>query len=343
MASYHCPVKPIKPSRGQSARAHCDYIMRTGKYGRKDSAAGEVLAAGTGGLPTWASSIQEYFRSADLLETAGKLRGRQAAAAKAKAEAEGREYIPESGQATSAMTGDIALPAELTDSQREDLARAIMAQLATTEDGRTLPHAWAIHKPPRPDSLNHHLHWMIGTRAESATEAPRPDAVSFFAPPRKGGGGARKVKEQGSRAWLKQVRAMVADLQNEALAAAGHSARVDHRSLKDQGIDREARKRLPRGQWEAQAAEAAALEAHQAAEAAEEQARQAERWQEVEETFLKEVTRQTAEAAEALRREEELAAAEEAEAARRAEEEAAAEEAAALAQEEDEGQSGPKM
>ncbi|MNV90159.1 MobA/MobL family protein [compost metagenome] len=39
-------------------------------------------------------------------------------------------------------------------------------------------------------------------------------------------------------------RKLVADIQNEMLAECGHSTRVDHRSLRDQGLDRRAERHL---------------------------------------------------------------------------------------------------
>jgi len=54
--------------------------------------------------------------------------------------------------------------------------------------------------------------------------------------------GAKLDTEQAGRKRkddLEQVRERWADLSNKALERAGHSVRIDHRSLKEQGIDRE--------------------------------------------------------------------------------------------------------
>lgn len=246
MASYYCSVSAVMPASGQSAAAHVDYITRTGKYRRHGQ--DEIAASGQGGLPGWARSPRDFFAAADLLETAGKVRGRKAAKAKAEAEAEGREYVPAEGKAVSAYRAVIALPAELTDSEREELAKDIMQCLTTTADGRTLHHAWALHRP-QPGSQNFHMHVILGTRAAAQDSHPFP--ASFFAPPKRDGGGARKVPGLGSRRWLASVREMVAERQNYALQAADHAARVDYRTLKAQGINRPAKQLVPRIQWQA--------------------------------------------------------------------------------------------
>lgn len=50
-------------------------------------------------------------------------------------------------------------------------------------------------------------------------------------------GGARKTQELNGPRWLNPARENWANLANEALKNAGSSARIDHRSYEDQGVD----------------------------------------------------------------------------------------------------------
>lgn len=51
-------------------------------------------------------------------------------------------------------------------------------------------------------------------------------------------GGAKKTNELRPREWLLQCRELWAEWANHALRLAGHEARIDHRTLEAQGIDR---------------------------------------------------------------------------------------------------------
>lgn len=134
---------------------------------------------------------------------------------------------------------EIALPAELTDGQRKKLVRKLCKQLVAK-------HGFAvdacIHKPHRKsvvsddgvvdDSINYHVHILITTRQLNAD------------------GFGKKTREWDDRKLGVETvnfwRERVAMLTNEALAEVGFDARVDHRSLADQGIDREPTAKLPR-------------------------------------------------------------------------------------------------
>ena len=50
------------------------------------------------------------------------------------------------------------------------------------------------------------------------------------------GGGARKTEDLKPQEWLIKTRALLAELTNKALARAGFTVRVDHRSLVEQGV-----------------------------------------------------------------------------------------------------------
>jgi len=113
----------------------------------------------------------------------------------------------------------LSLPHELTREQRRDLVR----QFVTTE---FVAHGMiadvAIHAPDRQaDRRNHHAHVLLTMRE--------------LLP----GGFGNKVREWNATEQLEAWRAHWADAVNGQLEQHGHAARVDHRSLADQGVDRE--------------------------------------------------------------------------------------------------------
>ena len=138
----------------------------------------------------------------------------------------------------------VALPAELSPEQRVALARTFSREIA---DRYKVAVDLAIHAPrPEGDPRNFHAHLLATTR-EVTPEGMGPlTGVDMT-------GEARS--ERGlppSRQEFRTLRARWAELTNEALRDAHIDARVDHRSLKAQGIEREPRARLP---WAAVAAE----------------------------------------------------------------------------------------
>jgi ATP-dependent exoDNAse (exonuclease V) alpha subunit len=114
---------------------------------------------------------------------------------------------------------EISLPHELTEQQREwlvkDFAREVFVRHGYAVD-------IAIHAPDRTsDERNHHAHLMV-TRRTLGPEG--------FAP----------TKDwQFDKKQLGQWREQWAHLANRHLERHGHEARIDHRSLKEQGAERE--------------------------------------------------------------------------------------------------------
>ena len=138
----------------------------------------------------------------------------------------------------------VALPAELSDEQRTALARAFSREIA---DRYNVAVDLAIHAPrPEGDPRNFHAHLLATTR-EVTPEGLGPHTGVDM------NGEARS--ERGlppSRQEFKTLRARWAELTNEALREANVEARIDHRTLEAQGVDRQPRPRLP---WAAVAAE----------------------------------------------------------------------------------------
>ena len=138
----------------------------------------------------------------------------------------------------------VALPAELSPQQRLGLVRSFSRQL-TDRYGFAVD--FAIHAPrdfPGSDPRNYHAHLLATTRDITRE-----------------GLGAKTTLELGDRDRgklglkpaiyeLLHVRERWATVTNEALHAANVAARVDHRSLVAQGIDREPRPQIPRAAFE---------------------------------------------------------------------------------------------
>jgi hypothetical protein len=123
---------------------------------------------------------------------------------------------------TVAREFEIALPAELDAEQRQrlaaDFARELVFRHGCAADV-------AIHRPGRAgDSRNHHAHILLTTR--------RLTAAGFGAKTRE----LDDLKTGEIGRW----RVRFAEVQNARLREAGVEARVDHRSLEAQEIDREA-------------------------------------------------------------------------------------------------------
>ena len=138
----------------------------------------------------------------------------------------------------------LALPAELSAEQRLALARTFSREIA---DRYNVAVDLAIHAPrPQGDRRNFHAHLLATTR-EVTPEGMGPHTGIDMA------GEARSERGlPSSRQEFRTLRARWAESTNEALRGANIEARVDHRSLEAQGIDRQPRPHLP---WAAVAAE----------------------------------------------------------------------------------------
>lgn len=138
----------------------------------------------------------------------------------------------------------VALPAELSPEQRVALASAFSREIA---DRYNVAVDLAIHAPrPEGDQRNFHAHLLATTREVTPEGMGAHTGVDMSEEAR---------SERGlppSRQEFRTLRARWAELTNEALREANVEARVDHRSLAAQGIDRDPTPHLP---WAAVAAE----------------------------------------------------------------------------------------
>lgn len=216
MASYHCSVKPVCRRKGRTVTAAAAY--RAGVR-LEDERTGEVHDF----------TRKQGVASSEIITPDGSQISRErlwnlAEAAERRKDARvGREY-------------EVALPAELTPDQRRDLAREFAHHLAE-QYGVAVD--VAIHAPSREgDNRNFHAHILTTTRTlEKGKLAGKADIELED----------KALRAQGkpsSRQQVEAVRATWAEMTNRALERAGHEARVDHRTLEAQGLDREPSRHL---------------------------------------------------------------------------------------------------
>ncbi len=197
MSLYHLSTSVGSRAGGQSASAKDDYIEREGRY---EGDASELEHAESGHMPEWAEEDPHaYWEAADAHERAN-----------------GRLF----------REVEFALPTELSGSERLEAAREFAHFLT---DRERLPYTLAIH---RGGGDNPHCHLVISERSNDGLERTAETWFKRYngkAPER---GGARKCPTS-SKEWLQSTREAWADHANRALARAGSTERIDHRSLSD--------------------------------------------------------------------------------------------------------------
>ena len=205
MASYHLSVKSISRKAGRSSTGAAAY-----------RAAARIHDMRTGEIFDFTRKRGVVHRELVVPEGAPVWALDRQALWNAAEKAETRK------NSTVGREFEVALPNELGARARRALvmnfARELVARHGMVVDV-------AIHAPHRHgDQRNYHAHLLCSTRRLT------------------GEGFREKTRElddlRKGPAEITRWRGRWADLQNEFLAEHGLSARVDHRSLKDQGIDR---------------------------------------------------------------------------------------------------------
>lgn len=199
MAIYSCTVKAFSRSRGESATGGAAYRLglaiedqRTGlkhDYSKRADVAASFTLLPANAPEGWddpSTLWNEVERSEKRINSCI-----------------GRECL-------------VALPAEMTDDQREELARAIAQQLVEKHGVAT---STGIHRPQEEGDLNYHAHIMFSDR--------RLGADGF-------GEKTREFNGKEGPLTVEAIRLMVAEQTNSHLQRHGYEARVDHRSLADQ-------------------------------------------------------------------------------------------------------------
>jgi ATP-dependent exoDNAse (exonuclease V) alpha subunit len=223
MAIYHLSVKPISRAGGRSATAAAAY--RSGElvhdltsdevfdYTRKRGVEHSEIVLPTAAARAdinWARDRQALWNAAEIAEVRKDARV-------------AREY-------------EVALPHELNRGQRVELVRAFSAELANRYGVAV---DFSIHAPHRNgDERNHHAHIMTSTREVTATGLGSKAAIEWSDTDR------RKKGLEPAKTEVKAIRERWAALTNEHLLERGIEVRVDHRSLQEQGIDREPQSHL---------------------------------------------------------------------------------------------------
>ena len=206
MAIYHLSVKAVSRSAGRSATAAAAY-----------RAGCEITDHRTG-------EIHDYTRKGGVESTdivlpdgAPEWATDRAALWNAAEAAERRK------DACMAREFEVALPDELSPAERRRLVVDFAKEMVNREGCAV---DVAIHAPGKEgDSRNHHAHILRTTRKVGL------DGLTDKLDTEKAG--------RNRTADLDAVRTRWAELTNERLRENGIEARVDHRSLKDLGIDRE--------------------------------------------------------------------------------------------------------
>jgi ATP-dependent exoDNAse (exonuclease V) alpha subunit len=223
MAIYHLSVKPISRAGGRSATAAAAY--RSGElvhdltsdevfdYTRKRGVEHSEIVLPTAAARAdinWARDREALWNAAEIAEVRKDARV-------------AREY-------------EVALPHELNRGQRVELVRAFSAELANRYGVAV---DFSIHLPHRSgDERNHHAHIMTTTREVTATGLGSKAAIEWSDTDR------RKKGLEPAKTEVKAIRERWAALTNEHLLERGIEVRVDHRSLQEQGIDREPQSHL---------------------------------------------------------------------------------------------------
>jgi ATP-dependent exoDNAse (exonuclease V) alpha subunit len=138
----------------------------------------------------------------------------------------------------------VALPVELSPPQRVSLVKGFSQELS---DRYGFAVDFAIHAPrdfPGSDPRNFHAHLLTTTREVTPTGLGAKTTLDMS------DGNRRKLGLEPAINELLHVRARWATVTNEALQDAHIAARVDHRTLEAQGIDREPRPQIPRAAFE---------------------------------------------------------------------------------------------
>jgi len=131
----------------------------------------------------------------------------------------------------------VSLPSELSSPQRLELTRAFSRELA---DRYNVAVDMTIHAPREGgDARAYHAHLLTTTR-EVTPEGLGPKSAMEISETRRLARGLLPSREE-----FKVVRERWADLTNQALREAHIDARIDHRSLAAQGIDREPGPSIP--------------------------------------------------------------------------------------------------
>lgn len=205
MAIYHFSAKPVQRSKGRSSVAAAAYRSRSTL---RDERQGMTFS---------------YIAATDLVHAEIVGFGGPRASLWNMAEA-----VEVRHDATTSREYEIALPNELSEAKQIELARDF-ARWLNKNQGCAVD--FAIHSG---GGVNGHCHFLTTTRSldEDGTMSDIKIQREWSDKKRKAHG------LPGRKAELVAARKAWADIANNALERSGFGERIDHRSLKDQGVDR---------------------------------------------------------------------------------------------------------
>lgn len=212
MAIYHCVAKAVARSAGRSATGSAAYR------------AGERIKDERTGI------VHDYEKKqgvmhAEIVTPDGSTISRERLWNMAEAAEKRKDGTP-------AKEYEVALPSEVPPEERARLALELAKRISNQEKCVV---DVSIHEPARRgDERNYHAHLLCTTRELTPTGELGAKCVI-----EKSDGERKKMGLGGRREGLLQIRAAWAGMVNASLERFGIAERVDHRSLAEQGIERE--------------------------------------------------------------------------------------------------------
>lgn len=206
MKSLHFGIRSGK--RGE-AIDHLAYITRKGSYASRD----DLVDSGHGNMPSFASE------NPDLLWKASE------------------KYERQNGSTFRSYT--ISLPNVLTTEQLKELALDQAHNVAGPK-----PFQYALHVPRSAlqNELNPHIHIVVCDRMPDGIERSPEQMFRRYNSQRPESGGCKKDNcgrsPAAMRGHMTSLRKAAVDPINATLARHGHEIRFDHRTLREQGIER---------------------------------------------------------------------------------------------------------
>ena len=218
MAIYHSRPSPCQGLRAEAHRRPRPTAPATGCSSTRPARPGTTPKSRASSTPR--SSCRRSAEQRDVNWARDRV-----------AEKEAAEAAEKRKDSSVAREWEVALPNELDRRHRVELARDFAGEIANRYQGAV---DVAIHRPHRlGDERNWHAHLLTTTRTIEADGLGRKTDIEL-------GDRDRRKKGLARADEIVEMRARWAELANERLREHQIEARIDHRSLKDQGIDREA-------------------------------------------------------------------------------------------------------
>lgn len=207
MAIYHLNVRRVSKAKGQSAIAKSNYINRDDKYSSRFD---DLRFLQSGNMPNFAQNNPSLFwESADIYERSN---------------------------ARVCTEIEFALPRELNLEQQQILVNEFIKQ-TIDNDKHKLPYSFAIHNDH--ENNNPHCHLIFSERHQDGIDRTPEQFFKRANSKALEQGGAMKSKYANAREFVQDVRTTWRKLANQHLEKHGIDSRIDERTLKAQGIERD--------------------------------------------------------------------------------------------------------